>query len=320
MYKNIFKICIIIIFCIFFSSCSFNETDNDNEKLTIVTTIFPAYDFIKQIAGDKVDVKMLLSPGEEVHNYDPTPQDIIDIQNADLFIYTGGENDVWVNNILSSINKQDEDILSLLSCVPPLFEEIIEGMEDYENDDEHDDDYDNHEAYDEHVWTYPLNAVYIVEKLTEILCQKDSTNESFYKQNSANYINELKDLDNQYINVISNAKRNVILFADRFPFRYLAYYYGLDYYAAFSGCSEETEASPKTIAFLIEKVKENSLPVILITEFSDGKISDAITESVDVKVLTLHSAHNITKEEYENNETYLSIMQKNLAVLEEALN
>ena len=309
------------------------------DRLQVVTTIFPSYDFAGHIAGDCADVHMLLKPGEEVHSYEPTPQDIRMIQNCDLFIYTGGENDVWVENILSSVgsqtdssdyaeiteNKENTDeteseksgprAVRLLDLVDTYAEEELEGMmpekggHDHEHahheeamessDHEHahheeasegsdhegeDDGHDHDEEPDEHVWTSPENCVILIDKLTEELCSLDPEHAAEYRANGSAYRAEFEDLDAQYRQMAETASRKTILFGDRFPFRYLAEELGLTCYAAFSGCSAESEPSAATIAFLIDKAAQEGLPVVFRIEFSNGNIASAISEAAQIRV------------------------------------
>jgi len=321
-----------------------NNGVTTNKKVSIVTTIFPQYDFTKQIVGDKADVTMLLKPGSESHSYEPTPQDIKLIQSCDLFIYTGGENDTWIDGIIESMGDNAPETMKLIDLVNTVEEEIVEGMQhchaddhDCAEDDDHTDDNDHveedddhehdhehehehmHEV-DEHVWTSPINAIKIVEQITDVLNEIDPANLEYYSENSAAYIEQLKDLDQRFEDVVEHAKRKVILFGDRFPFRYFADEYDLDYYAAFTGCSANTEASAATVAFLIDKVNELQLPVVFSIELSNEKIADSIAEATDAEKMTFHSIHNLSVEELAANETYISLMEKNIEVLEKALN
>ena len=385
----------------------------ENSRLQVVTTIFPQYDFARHIAGDRADVTMLLKPGEEVHSYEPTPQDIKKIQNCDLFIYVGGENDVWVENILDSVKGDQEgpQTVRLLALVETYSEEHLEGMmeekghdhehepegtaeadgEDHDHEHEsesdpdenhehepegtaeedHDHDHkadasdqntkgtDTHSAHahsheeepDEHVWTSPENCVILIEKLTETFCAADPANAEFYRENGDTYRTEFEKLDAQYLSMAASASRKTILFGDRFPFRYLAEELGLTCYAAFPGCSSESEPSAATIAFLIDKAAEEKLPVVFQIEFSNGNIARAISEAAELKmkinaakqaeessggennsglsaaeaggmkiqVLQLHSCHNITADEFKSGQTCLSLMTKNLEALRTAL-
>lgn len=304
----------VMLITVCFCSCSSTEnTDKKSGKLSIVTTIFPPYDFARQVAGDKAELTMLLKPGTESHNYDPTPQDIIKIQNADVFIYVGGESDKWVEDMLASASKKPKKIIVMMDCVDKLEEEIVEGMQAEEE--EHGDEVE----YDEHVWTSPKNAIKISKKICEELKVLDKDNEEFYEKNTNEYSKQLSSLSNDFDNITKNGKRNTMIFGDRFPFKYFADEYHLKYYAAFPGCSSETEPSAATVAFLIDKVKEEKIPVVFTIEFSSGKIADTICESTGAKKLMMHSCHNITQEQFESGITYIELMRNNETVLKEAL-
>ncbi|MDR1506832.1 MAG: metal ABC transporter substrate-binding protein [Treponema sp.] len=284
-----------------------------DEGLTIVTTIFAPYDFVKAIAGDRARLTMLLKPGSESHSFEPTPQDIIAIQNSDLFIYVGGESDEWVEQVLESIDQEKTNmrIITLMDCVDVVEEEVVEGMEEEEEEEGI--------AYDEHVWTSPANAKRIVEKISAALSAADPENAGFYRANTDAYFAELDTLDAGFRSVAASAKRTTLVFGDRFPFRYFTDAYGLDYFAAFPGCSTETECSAATVAFLINKVKEEKIPVVFYIEFSKGAIADAICEATGARKMLLHSAHNISRDELAAGVTYLDIMRQNTATLREAL-
>ena len=288
-----------------------NRTGEQPEnRMQIVATIFPQYDFARQIVGDYADVYMLLKPGEEIHSYEPTPQDIKMIQNSDLFIYTGGENDVWVENILSSLGDEGPRSVRLLDLVETSAEVHLEGMmeekgdhdhadesddhaEDHDHDD-HDGESDDHaedhghnhfeEEPDEHVWTSPENCVILIEKLTDIICGTDPSHEEAYRRNGDAYRSAFEELDREYREMADSAARRTILFGDRFPFLYLARELDLTCYAAFSGCSAESEPSAATIAFLIDKAVEEKLPVVFKIEFSNGNIASAVSEAAEKKL------------------------------------
>lgn len=299
-----------------------NSTDNSmDDKLSVVATIFPQYDFIREIAGDKVELTMLLSPGSESHSFDPTPQDIITIENCDIFIYVGGESDEWVNQILDSMDTSSMKIISLMNLVDLVEEEIIEGMEEEEEGTEEGAEKGAEEEieYDEHIWTSPKNAMTIVQYISDTLCELDKNNASVYTASAASYLEKLNELDESFQTVVDNAETHTLVFADRFPFRYFADTYGLDYYAAFPGCSTETEASAATVAFLIDKVNEENIPVVFYLEFSNEKMADTICESTNAKKLLLHSCHNISKDEFESGISYLDLMTQNVENLKEAL-
>ena len=316
----------------------------ENEKISVVATIFPQYDFVRQIAGENVELKMLLKPGEETHSYEPTPQDIIAIQNSDLFIYVGGENDAWVEDILESMPDNGRKTLKLVDCVDTVEEEHVEGMKeerghDHDEDDaeheehevEHEEDEADHEEHgqeethsvheiDEHVWTSPLNAVKIVEQIKEELCEIDSENASDYEENAEAYVAQLKELDQEFQDVVDHSKRKLMIFGDRFPFRYFAEAYGLDYYAAFSGCASDTEPSAATMAFLINKVQDDNIKTVLKMELSNENIAKAIAEATNADVKEFYSCHNLTAEQFADGETYLSLVEKNVETLREVLN
>ena len=316
----------------------------ENKKISVVATIFPQYDFVRQIAGENVELKMLLKPGEETHSYEPTPQDIIAIQNSDLFIYVGGENDAWVEDILESMPDNGRKTLKLVDCVDTVEEEHVEGMKeerghDHDEDDakheehevEHEEDEADHEEHgqeethsvheiDEHVWTSPLNAVKIVEQIKEELCEIDSENASDYEENAEAYVAQLKELDQEFQDVVDHSKRKLMIFGDRFPFRYFAEAYGLDYYAAFSGCASDTEPSAATMAFLINKVQDENIKTVLKMELSNENIAKAIAEATNADVKEFYSCHNLTAEQFADGETYLSLMEKNVETLREVLN
>lgn len=319
---NLFLLVFTLIFAL--AGCSFSDKNTQKEQanfdnqLNIVATVFPSFDFTRQIVKDRANVSMLLKPGQDAHSFDPTPSDIKNVQSADLFIYTGGENDDWIENILNSMGDKKPKTLKLLDIVNPL--------EDVEIDDDHDDDDDDelneHTEIDEHVWSSPKNAILIVDKIYQLLTENETNadNINFYDQNYKNYRNELVNLDQNYENVINSSQRKPLVFGDRFPFRYLANDYNLNYFSAFSGCSDDTEASPKTISFLIDKVLENNLTTVFFIEFSNGKIADTIASATNAKKQLINSVHNVTKKQFENGATYLSLMSENLELLKEALN
>ncbi len=303
----------------------------DNKKLSIVTTNFPAYDFARAVAGDKADIKMLIQPGAELHSFEPSPNDIIDIKNSDLFIYTGGESDEWVEDILTSSNDKQIRSFKLMSAVELLEEEEIEGMEEHEHEHEHehsdtDSDEHHHEheegevEYDEHVWTSLRNSQKIISGLAKELGEISSENKDHFEANADSYNQKLAKLDSEFQSIVDSAKRKTLVFGDRFPLRYFVEDYGLEYFAAFPGCSEQTEASNKTIAFLIDKVKSENIPVVLKIEMSSANIAETITKETNTKYLTFNSAHNISADDFKNGKTYADIMESNLEVIREALN
>ena len=294
-------------------------------RLQVITTIFPPFDFARQIAGGQADVRMLLKPGEEIHSYEPTPQDIRDIQNCDLFIYVGGENDAWVEEILESMGEEAPETLRLMDMVEVYSEETVEGMQEekgaHEHEDEghdHEEDHDHEEA-DEHVWTSPVNAAVITARIAEAMEEKDPANAALYRENAEAYIGELKRLDDSFRRLTESAVRRTLVFGDRFPLRYFAEEYGLDYYAAFPGCSADCEPSAATMAFLINKVRQEQIPVVFCIEFSNGNIARAICETTGAAPMTFYSCHNVTADQMKAGVTYIDMMEDNLLVLEKAL-
>ncbi|MDR0501109.1 MAG: metal ABC transporter substrate-binding protein [Coriobacteriales bacterium] len=318
-----------------------NGDDTENTTLKIVTTNFVLYDFARVIGGDAISVQMLLKPGAELHSYEPTPQDIIAIQECDVFLYIGGESDTWVNDILGSMDTSKIMLLRMMDSVSTLGEVIVEGMqtENEESDAENSDLEDSvnqasegqvsddqaaelqsdEPELDEHIWTSPKNAITMVNAISSALMAADQNNSALFENNAQTYISELTKLDESFQDVVASAKRTTLVFGDRFPFLYLTHELGLSYYAAFPGCSTETDASPATIAFLIEKTKAEQIPVILKVEMSSSQIADLISEGSGAKVLTLHSVHNVSANEFTSGASYLSLMKENVKVLREAL-
>ena len=294
--------------------CSRQPPPKTEGILNVVSVIFPSYDFVRVIAGDRVNLVKLLPPGAESHSYEPSPRDIVTIKESDLFIYSGGENSTWVDRILQTINVPGDhmNILRLMDLVGTVEEELVEGMED-------DDDAGFPPARDEHVWTSPKNAASIAASIARALCDLDPANAEFYRQNAADYLVSLDELNSSFRSIADGAKRKTIVFGDRFPFRYLADEYGLTYYAAFPGCSAETEPSAATVAFLINKIKSEHIPVVFHIELSNEKMADTISEATGARKLLLHSCHNVTRKEFESGASYLDLQKANAEHLREAL-
>lgn len=306
--KKIISLFIIVLSIFLISGCSTSE----GNKTTIIATNFPAYDFAREITKDSdIEVKMLLKPGSESHDYEPTPKDIISISKSSMFIYVGGESDEWVDDLLDSIDTSNIQIVKMLDEVNAVYEEKVEGMQSDEDEEE--------KEYDEHVWTSPKNVIMISRTIKDKISKIDPNNRELYNNNFNEYKSKLDSLDNEFRKIVQNSNRRELIFADRFPLRYFVDEYGLSYYAAFPGCSSETEASAKTISFLINKVREDNIPVILTIEFSNKKIAKAISKETGAKILEFNSAHNISSEDFESGKTYLDIMNDNLEVLKEAL-
>ena len=297
----------------------------ETEKpLKIVTTIFPEYDWVRQILGERaknVELTMLLDNGVDLHSYQPTADDIIKISDCDLFIYVGGESDGWVEDALKEATNKEMQVINLLDVLGEQVkeEEVVEGMEAEEEESEDEDE----PEYDEHVWLSLKNAETLCNAITDALEEIDPANKDAYAANAASYLEKLAALDGEYQTVADNAARKTVLFGDRFPFRYLVDDYGLSYYAAFAGCSAETEASFETISFLAGKVDELRLPCVLTIEDAQHKIAETIVQNTAEKnqsILTLDSMQSTTSTDVANGTTYLSVMESNLDVLKQALN
>ena len=329
--------------------------EKDSDTLRIVTTIFPEYDWVREVLGDQAehaDVTMLLDNGVDLHSYQPTADDIIKISECDLFIYVGGESDAWIEDALKESKNKNQKVINLLDVLKDTvkIEEIVPGMQDEEDhtdgaekaengqddnstdrtdeinetDEESTEDMseDEEEEYDEHVWLSLKNAEVICQSIADELGELDPENKDAYEANVEAYIDELTHLGGQYQDVVDAAARKTILFGDRFPFRYMVDDYGLRYYAAFAGCSAESEASFETISFLAKKVDELKLPCILTIEGEQHKIAETIkanTKDQNQEILTMDSMQSVTAEDVQNGVTYLSIMEENLNVLKQAL-
>ena len=296
---------------------------NNHADIKVVTTVFPIYDWVREIVKDDVDIKldMLLDNGADLHSYQPSATDIMDISDCDVFIYVGGESDKWVSDVIAQAKNKDMVVLDLLDIIGDKAkeEEVKEGMQNEEEKDKNDKD---ETEYDEHVWLSLKNASLFVSEIADALGKKDAQHADAFKANADAYTDKLAELDKQYKSAADSAKTKTLLFGDRFPFRYLTDDYKLDYYAAFSGCSAETEASFETIVFLADKVNELGLKAIMQIESSDGSIAKTIrdnTKSKDQEILTLDSMQSVTQKQLSDGETYLNIMQSNLEVLKKAL-
>ena len=321
--KKILSILLILILSVgCLSACGSNGGRRDG-KLRIVATIFPEYDWVKSILGDRaadVELTLLLDNGVDLHSYQPTADDILTISDCDLFIYVGGESDRWVEDALKNPVNKNRVVINLMEVLGSAVkeEEIVEGMQE-----EHDHDHDEEgPEYDEHVWLSLRNAAIIVKSLSESLQKLDPDHAETYRKNTEDYLTKLAALDGQYKAAVEGASVKTLLFGDRFPFRYMTDDYGLKYYAAFVGCSAESEASFETIAFLSEKVDELSLRSVITIEGTDHRIAETIirnTKTKDQQILVLDSLQSAKAEDIKNGVTYLSVMEKNLNVLKEAL-
>lgn len=314
------------------SGCGTSKSGEDtkDKKIKIVTTIFPEYDWVMQILGDKADkadVTMLLDKGVDLHSYQPSTADIAKISEADVFIYVGGESDEWVEDVLKQAKNKNLKVINLMDVMGDKAkeEEVKEGMqpEEEEHAEEAKDGKDEEEVeYDEHVWLSLKNAKIFTKKIADVLSEVDKDDAKTYQANYESYAKKLDDLDKKYADAVASAKNKTLVFGDRFPFRYLVNDYGLDYYAAFVGCSAESEASFETVTFLAKKIDELGLGNVLTIEGKNHKIAKTVvdnTKNKDQKVLTMDSMQSTTSKDVKDGATYLGIMEKNLEVLKEAL-
>lgn len=341
-------ICIItalaIGICGLFSGCT-SQKSKDSNKLSIVTTCFPPYDFARAVTGDSADITMLLCPGAEAHSYEPSPLDIVTIQQCDVFIYIGGTGEVWADRILETVGNDDMTVIKLMDYAELLEEEEVAGAspnghEHHHEDESHDEhaeeedtDSRNHEEeeehsdeghYDEHIWTSPKNAKLCVQAIADALCDTvpeyiDFDWASYYRIHAEAYITELETLDAEFTEMTENAPENTIVIGDRFPFRYLAHDYGLEYFAAFSGCSSESEPGVYTMAFLIDEIKAHNINNVFYLDFSTKRLAKKLCSATGAEMLPLHSCHNVSQDDFSSGVTYLDLMRQNMNNLREAL-
>ena len=323
---------ILLLCSLLLSGCGQTVQPKDPDRMQIVTTVFPAYDFARAAAGDLADVTLLLPPGAETHSYEPTPTDILSVRDCDLFIYLGGESDAWVDTILDSVEPTGA-VMKMVDCVKLLEEEEVEGMQSqpgHDHDHEGHEDHDDHEGhedhglgqvveYDEHVWTSPCNAADITLAVGEMLAELDGAHAAVYRENAAAYEEAIRRLDGEFEAFFDSLPDRTIVFGDRFPLRYFAEEYGLDYYAAFPGCSTQTEPSAATIAFLTDKVRDEHISTVWYIEFSNHLVADSIAEATGTKTAMFHTCHNVSRAELDSGATYLSLMEGNLETLRENL-
>ncbi len=327
--KKLLFLCLAIPFAaVSLWGCSRNDrpSNTGESKLKVVTTLFPYYDFTRQVAGDKVELTMVVPAGMDSHSFEPTPADVQVIRDADVLICNGGALEHWLSQVLSAVDSDSMTVLTGMDQVNAVQEELVEGMEEekhqhQEDDDGHDDDdgHGDHIEYDEHIWTSPVNAMILVESIRDTLSEKDPENRSYYEERAKSYLEKLKKLDDEFRKVAENKKRDMIVVGDKFPFRYLADEYGLSYRAAFSGCSTDTEPSARTIAYLIDKMRLEQIPVVYYLELSSHRVSEIIAEETGAEPLLLHSCHNVSRREFDSGVTYLDLMEQNVINLKRGL-
>lgn len=345
------------------AGCGKTTEKEDNYRLKIVTSLFPYYDMARAVIGDVkgIDLKMIVTPGQDSHSFEPTPSDVIQMENADVLIYNGGSLETWIDTLLDSLNNKNQIKMKMMDYVDVLNEEIVEGMdtrfeehdhdehshkednhnkgkhkedshseenhkednhsEDSSNDSEfhNEDSEEEHEETDEHIWTSPVNEIIMTEKICETLSKALPEEKENFQKNAENYISQLKELDNEFRTIVENAKTKEIIFADKFPLQYFTKEYGLKYYAAFPGCGSDMEPSAKTIAFLVDKIKEDNIKAVFYLELSSHIVADAIETDTGAKPLQFNSCHNITQKQFDSGVTYVDLMKENVNNLKIAL-
>ena len=345
------------------AGCGKTTEKEDNYRLKIVTSLFQYYDMARAVIGDVkgIDLKMTVTPGQDSHSFEPTPSDVIQMENAEVLIYNGGSLETWIDTLLDSLNNKNQIQMKMMDYVDVLNEEIVEGMdtrfEEHDHDehshkednhnkekhkedshseenhkeDNHSEDSSNdsefhnedsegeHEETDEHIWTSPVNEIIMTEKICETLSKALPEEKENFQKNAESYISQLKELDNEFRTIVENAKINEIIFADKFPLQYFAKEYGLKYYAAFPGCGSDMEPSAKTIAFLVDRIKEDNIKAVFYLELSSHIVADAIETDTGAKPLQFNSCHNITQKQFDSGVTYVDLMKENVNNLKIAL-
>lgn len=349
------------ILCLSLTGCKSSEgaEDRNKYKLTIVTTLFPYYDFVRAVVGNEDDicVEMLMSPGQDSHSFEPTPSDIIQIDDADVFIYNGGSIENWVEEVIDSLNNQSQVQMKMMDCLDEMAEmnaayeneqqegaesqeetERIYAVEDHDHEEDghtEEEEQENHEneehleqesdkhhheeEVDEHIWTSPAYAISLMQAICDKMCEIMPEKESVFQNNTLNYVNQIKDIDHQFKQIVKSSKHKEIIFADKFPLKYFAEEYGLKYYAAFPGCSSDAEPSAKTVAFLIDKVKDKDVNGVFYLELSSQTMADVICDDTNVKKYQFNSCHNITQKQFDSGVTYIDLMKENVQALKSAL-
>ncbi len=299
-------ISIFLLFVVTFAFCSCGEVERSTGKISVVTTIFPYYDFARSVSKGTCDVDMLLKPGSDVHSFEPTPSDILKIRNADLFIYNGGESDEWVDSILESLGDTDKPVvMKMTDYVKPLTEM--------------DADHHAEDEEDEHIWTSLDNAKTLVSKISDEVSKLDSKNKSIYHRNGLDYIEKISKVQSEIENTVNSSESKKIVVGDRFPLLYFATEFSLDWECAFPGCSTETEPSLDRLSKLTDTIEKDKIKTILKLEMSENKVADTLADETNTKVRTFYSAESVSKEDFANNVTYVDLMERDNNALKEAL-
>lgn len=304
-------------------ACAPAGEEAEDGRLQVVCSLFPYYDFVREIGGAYVSPRLLVAAGREAHSFEPTPMDVIRVSRAGVFVYNGGEGEQWVDEILSSAGENIPTVLRMMDYADTLTEEPLAGHDDHDHadhDHEHDDDHDSDDIeYDEHIWTSPVQAMKLCRAICDALCAADPAHAAAYRSNLENYLGQLAELDVAFRQVCSEKKRSLLVFGDRFPLLYFCREYGLDYRAAFHGCSSDTEPSLYTLKFLIDKVRQQDIPVVYALELSSRKVADAIAETTGATVETFYSCQTVSQADWAAGEGYVSLMRRNVAALREGI-
>lgn len=296
---------VLLVAVLLLSGCTHAQAQKpEGGRLQIVASLFPQYDFARQIAGEYAQVELLLPPGVESHSFEPTPADMIRIHQSDLFLYTGQYMEPWAQQMISGLEGETV---------------VVDVSEHIQLDEEEHGDHD-HGGFDPHIWTSPVNAKQMVENIAQALMEADPAHAQEYQENADAYQRQLDALDAQFREVVANGKRREIVFGGRFALHYFAKEYGLDYLAAFDSCSHESEPSARTVARIVDEVESKRIPVIYYEELVDPKVARVLSEETGAKPLLLHSCHNLSRDEMESGATYLSLMEQNAQNLKEGLN
>ncbi len=323
MKKRILALLLAAATALTLCACAPTGEDAEDGRLQVVCSLFPYYDFVREIGGAYVSPHLLVAAGREAHSFEPTPMDVIRVSRADVFVYNGGEGEQWVDEILSSAGENIPTVLRMMDYADTLTEEPLAGHDDHDHadhDHEHEDDHDSDDIeYDEHIWTSPVQAMKLCRAIGDALCAADPAHAAAYRSNLQEYLGQLAELDAAFRQVCGEKKRSLLVFGDRFPLLYFCREYGLDYRAAFHGCSSDTEPSLYTLKFLIDKVNEQDIPVVYALELSSRKVADAIAETTGAKVETFYSCQTVSQADWAAGEGYVSLMRRNVAALREGI-
>ena len=304
-------------------ACAPAGEEAEDGRLQVVCSLFPYYDFVREIGGAYVSPRLLVAAGREAHSFEPTPMDVIRVSRADVFVYNGGEGEQWVDEILSSAGENIPTVLRMMDYADTLTEEPLAGRDDHDHadhDHEHDDDHDSDDIeYDEHIWTSPVQAMKLCRAICDALCAADPAHAAVYRSNLENYLGQLAELDVAFRQVCSEKKRSLLVFGDRFPLLYFCREYGLDYRAAFHGCSSDTEPSLYTLKFLIDKVAQDKIPVVYALELSSQKVAQAIAETTGARVMTFYSCQTVSAGDFAAGAGYVNLMRRNVDALREGI-